>query len=466
MLHDGVVPDATWYMLHDGQVWDPATLAGWGHTTPQGTSPGMSRWQARETGGARVAIVGRPNVGKSTLVNRIAGRRDAIVQEMPGVTRDRSTHAAEWIGRSFTLIDTGGWTPGWAPDRTTMDELVSLQAEAATREADLVLFVVDAAVGITSEDEAVAKWLRASGIPVMLIANKADTLNDTEKASVLGELYALGVGDPTTMSALHGHGSGDLLDDVVGRLRRMGAFDRPDDVDDGIPGIALIGRPNVGKSSLFNRLVGQDRVIVDDVPGTTRDPVDTLLEFEGDDGETRTYRFIDTAGLRKNKSKLDTTEFYSTVRTRKSLDRAAVALLMLDSGQTIGEQEQRLAREIIDSGRAVVLVQNKWDLVDEERRFAIAKERDRLLQFLDFAPMRRISALTGRSVAKLFTDIDQVLDAWNFRVPTGRLNAWLSDALAATPPPLGRNHPSGEDQVRHTGRHPAAAIQAVHQPAS
>ena len=464
MLHDGVVPDATWYMLHDGQVWDPATLAGWvddvgdgrsPNPDTQGTSPGMSRWQARETGSARVAIVGRPNVGKSTLVNRIAGRRDAIVQEMPGVTRDRSTHAAEWIGRSFTLIDTGGWTPGWAPDRTTMDELVSLQAEAATREADLVLFVVDAAVGITSEDEAVAKWLRASGMPVMLIANKADTLNDTEKASVLGELYALGVGDPTTMSALHGHGSGDLLDDVVGRLRRMGAFDRPDDVDDGIPGIALIGRPNVGKSSLFNRLVGQDRVIVDDVPGTTRDPVDTLLEFEGDDGETRTYRFIDTAGLRKNKSKLDTTEFYSTVRTRKSLDRAAVALLMLDSGQTIGEQEQRLAREIIDSGRAVVLVQNKWDLVDEERRFAIAKERDRLLQFLDFAPMRRISALTGskrRQVVHRHRPGPRRLELPGADGAPERLavRCPCRDATAARPQP-----PSGQDQVRHTGRHPA-----------
>ncbi len=400
----------------------------------------MSRWQARSTGGARVAIVGRPNVGKSTLVNRIAGRRDAIVQEMPGVTRDRSSHPAEWLGRRFTLVDTGGWTPGWAPDRTTMDELVSLQAEAATREVDLVLFVVDASVGITSEDEAVGKWLRAAGIPVMLVANKADTLNQTELAVAMAELYGLGLGDPVKMSALHGHGSGDLLDDVVRRLNRAGAFDRPEEGDDGIPGIALIGRPNVGKSSLFNRLVGEERVIVDSVPGTTRDPVDTLLEFEGDDGSSRMYRFIDTAGLRKKKAKLDTTEFYSTVRTRKSLDRASVALLLLDAGEVIGEQEQKLAREIIDSGRAVVLVQNKWDLVDDYRRERIAKERDRLLQFLDFAPMRRISALSGRGVAKLFTDIDQVLDAWNLRIPTGQLNQWLADAVAATPPPLGQNH--------------------------
>jgi GTPase len=400
----------------------------------------MSRWQARTTGGARVAIVGRPNVGKSTLVNRLAGRRDAIVQEMPGVTRDRSTHKAEWLGNHFTIIDTGGWTPGWATDRTTMDELVSLQAEAATTEADLVMFIVDSTVGITAEDEAVSRWLRSSGIPVMLIMNKADAVKPNDLAVVEAELYALGLGDPTRVSALHGSGSGDLLDSVISRLRASGAFDRPDTADDGIPGVALIGRPNVGKSSLFNRLVGEERVIVDSVPGTTRDPIDTLLEFTDDDGAVRTYRFIDTAGLRKKKSKVDTTEFYSTVRTRKSLERASVALLLLDAGETIGEQEQKLAREIIDSGRAVVLVQNKWDLTDDYRRERIAKERDRLLAFLDFAPMRRISALTGRGVSRLFVDIDQVLAAWNQRVTTGQLNQWLADAVAATPPPLGQNH--------------------------
>lgn len=401
----------------------------------------MSRWTARTTGGARIAIVGRPNVGKSTLVNRIAGRRDAIVQELPGVTRDRSTHAAEWLGNRFTVVDTGGWTPGWAPGRTEMDELVSLQAEAATREVDLVLFVVDISVGITSEDEAVARWLRSTGIPVLLIANKADGMSDTDFAVAMAELYALGLGDPHRLSALHGYGSGDLLDEVVARLRDAGAFDRPADPGDDVPGIALIGRPNVGKSSLFNRLVGEDRVIVDAVPGTTRDPIDTLLELVDEDGgEPRTYRFIDTAGLRKKKSKVDTTEFYSTVRTRRTLERAAVALLLLDAAEPIGEQEQKLAREIIDSGRAVVLVQNKWDLVDEDRRLRIAKERDRLLQFLDFAPMRRISALSGRGVGKLFGDIDQVLAAWQRRVPTGQLNQWLADAVAATPPPLGQNH--------------------------
>lgn len=399
----------------------------------------MTRWQARSTGAVRVAVVGRPNVGKSTLVNRLAGRRDAIVQELPGVTRDRSTHTAEWLGRVVTVIDTGGWTPGWAPERTTIDRLVSAQAEAATEEADLVVFVIDAATGVTAEDEAVAEWLRTGGMPVLLVANKADTLDTAEKVALLAELNALGVGEPLAVSALHGHGSGDLLDAVVARLDRRGAFDRPDPCDDDIPGVALIGRPNVGKSSLFNRLVGEERVIVDAAPGTTRDPVDTLLEVTRDD-DTRTYRFIDTAGLRKKKAKRDSTEFYSTVRTRKSLDRAAVALLVIDASELVGEQEQKLARAIVDAGRAVVLAYNKWDLVDDDRRERLGRERDRLLGFMGFAPTRRVSAVTGRGVAKLFGDIDLVLAAWNRRVATGRLNTWLAAAVAASPPPLGRNH--------------------------
>jgi GTPase len=400
----------------------------------------VTRWTPRPTGGARIAVVGRPNVGKSTLVNRLAGRRDAIVQELPGVTRDRSTHRAEWLGRRFSIVDTGGWTPGWASDRTTMDELVSAQAELATTEVDLVLFVVDVAVGVTAEDEAVARWLRTAGIPVLLVANKADGMGDAEYAAATADLYSLGVGDPHRLSALHGYGSGDLLDEVVDRLEAAGALDRPDEADDDVPGVALIGRPNVGKSSLFNRLVGEDRVIVDDVPGTTRDPVDTVLEVVGDDGAARAYRFVDTAGLRRKASKADSTEFYSTVRTRRALERAAVALLLVDAGQPVGEQEQKLAREVIDSGRAVVLVLNKWDLVDDDRRALLQRERERLLAFLDFAPARRISALTGRGVGKLFGDIDQVLAAWSQRIPTGKLNQWLADAVAATPPALGRDH--------------------------
>lgn len=399
----------------------------------------MRSWKARQVGGATVAIVGRPNVGKSTLVNRIVGRKDAIVQEMPGVTRDRSFHPAEWLGNHFTVIDTGGWTPNWSPERTRMDALISAQAEESLTEADLVLFIMDASVGITADDEAVANWLRTAGAPVRLVLNKADHVKELERGAVLAEAWGLGLGEPYLMSALHGSGSGDLLDMVVAELNASGAFDRPTEDAFAIPGIALIGRPNVGKSSLFNYMVGHDRVIVDDVPGTTRDPVDTLIEVDGADGP-RTWRLIDTAGLRKNVGALDQTEFYSTVRTRRQLERASVACLLFDASEPIGQQEQKLAREIADSGRAVVLVPNKWDLVSEDQQQEMLRERERLLNFLHYAPMRRISALSGRGINRLFDDIALAERNWQQRIPTARLNAWLTDAITATPPPLGQNH--------------------------
>ncbi len=402
----------------------------------------MSRaWQPRPTGGAVVAVVGRPNVGKSTLVNRLTGRRAAIVEERPGVTRDRSTHPVEWQTRRFTVVDTGGWTPGWAPGRTALDAAITAQAEAATRDADLVLFVVDLTVGVTAEDEAVAGWLRSAGMPVLLVANKADGFNRAELAAATAELYALGVGDPHPLSALHGEGSGDLLDEVVARLDAAGAFDRPEPEDDDIPGVALIGRPNVGKSSLFNRLIGEERVIVDDVPGTTRDAIDTVLTAPDDAGGTRAWRFVDTAGLRRKKAKLDPTEFYSTVRTRQALERAALALLLIDASQPIGEQEQKLAREVLDAGRGLVLVLNKWDLVDADRQAWIDRERDRLLRFVDFAPVQRISALTGRGVHRIFDHIAAVHAQWSARIPTAALNEWLADAVAAQAPPMQHHRP-------------------------
>ncbi|HWH32681.1 MAG TPA: ribosome biogenesis GTPase Der, partial [Egibacteraceae bacterium] len=284
----------------------------------------------RELGGPVVAVVGRPNVGKSTLVNRLTGRRDAIVEQRPGVTRDRTTHAAEWRGRTFTVMDTGGWLPGWAQrGRQTgddLDALVSAQAERATQTADLVLFVVDLTVGITEEDAAAAEWLRGAGLPVLLVANKADT---TRVEPELAELHGLGLGEPLPVSALHGHGSGDLLDAVFDGLKKVGAFQRKRVPVDDIPAVALIGRPNVGKSSIFNRILGEERTIVDDRPGTTRDAVDTLVELE--DG--RTYRFIDTAGLRRKTRKNDATEYYSTVRTVQALDAACVALLVVDASE-------------------------------------------------------------------------------------------------------------------------------------
>jgi GTPase len=381
-----------------------------------------------------VAIVGRPNVGKSTLVNRLTGRRDAIVEEKPGVTRDRTAHAAEWRGRAVTILDTGGWLPGWAEGRRPLDDAVSVQAELATETADLVLFIVDATVGITEEDAAVAGWLRASHVPVLLVANKADELgNQRHPEAEIAELYALGLGEPTPVSALHGRGSGDLLDLIVDRLDEAGAFDRQPQHGDDIPGVALIGRPNVGKSSMFNRLVGEQRVVVDDQPGTTRDAVNTVVRAGG-----RLYRFIDTAGLRR-KARIrsgQATEYYSSVRTVQALDAASVALLVIDAGEPIGEQEQKLARQIVDAGRAMVCVLNKWDLVDEERRAMIERERERLLNFVDWAPLVRTSAASGRGLDKLLPMVDTVLEEWHRRIPTATLNDWLADAVAATAPPL------------------------------
>lgn len=377
-----------------------------------------------------VAIVGRANVGKSTLVNRLAGRRDAIVEERPGVTRDRTTHVAEWRGRRVGLVDTGGWTPGWARDDAGLDSAVSAHAEVATQAADLVLFVVDVTVGVTEEDAAAADWLRGAGLPVLLVANKVDNRSlDLQ----LAELYSLGLGDPLPVSALHGRGSGDLLDEVLDRLGASGALDRPpNDSGEEAPGVALIGRPNVGKSSLFNRLLGEQRTIVDERPGTTRDAVDTLIEL--DDG--RSYRFVDTAGLRRKRRKGEATEYYSSLRTVRALESAAVALLVIDAAEEVGEQEQKLARQILDAGRALVLVLNKWDLVDEYRREWVERELDRLLHFVAWAPLVRTSATTGRGVERLLPAVDAVLQEWSRRIPTARLNEWLADATAASPPPL------------------------------
>ena len=390
----------------------------------------------REVGLPTVAVVGRPNVGKSTLVNRLTGRREAIVEEKPGVTRDRTVHVAEWRGRDIAVVDTGGWTPGWARSEASYDDAVSAQAELATRSADVILFVVDATVGVTEEDAAAADWLRASDVPVLLVANKVDNLGrPNQPEAELAELYALGVGDPLPVSAQHGRGSGDLLDAIFDSLRAAGAFDRPqEDAADDVPGVALIGRPNVGKSSLFNRLLGQERTIVDDRPGTTRDAVDTVIELP--DG--RAYRFVDTAGLRR-RARLrhgEPTEYYSSVRTVEALENASVAALVIDAEEEIGEQEQKLARQIVDSGRALVVVLNKWDLVDEYRRGWIEREMDRLLAFIAWAPLVRTSAKTGRGLDKLLPAIDAALEEWHRRIPTAALNDWLTDTVTAHAPPM------------------------------
>jgi GTPase len=392
--------------------------------------------RAAAPAGPVVAVVGRPNVGKSTLVNRLTGRRQAIVEQKPGVTRDRTTHQAHWRGDTFTVVDTGGWLPDWSPGRDRIAERVAEQAEFATEAADLVLFVVDATVGVTEEDAAVARWLRNGQLPVLVVANKIDELGDPQTyAGEVAGLHGLGLGEPVPVSALHGRGSGDLLDEIHDRLRSTGAFDRGVEPADDVPGVALIGRPNVGKSSLFNRLVGEQRAIVDERPGTTRDAVDTVVELPGG----RRYRFVDTAGLRRRARMRRTgeaTEYFSTVRTVEALESAAVALLVLDAGEPVGEQDQRLARQILDAGRALVVVLNKWDLVDDYRRDRLRRERDRMLGFIDFAPLVRTSALTRRGLERILPAVDRVLEQWHRRIPTAPLNDWLSETVAATAPPM------------------------------
>ncbi|MDP3712818.1 MAG: ribosome biogenesis GTPase Der [Mycobacteriales bacterium] len=369
-----------------------------------------------------LAVVGRPNVGKSTLVNRILGRREAVVEDVPGVTRDRVTYDAQWRGRRFTVVDTGGWDP----DADGLAKAVSAQAEVAVAAADAVLFVVDATVGATDSDEAVIRVLRKAKKPVVLVANKVD---DARAESDAAELWSLGLGEPHSVSALHGRGSGDLLDVILEALPETPA-DR-DDEEGGPRRVALLGRPNVGKSSLLNRLTGEQRVLVDSVAGTTRDPVDSLVEVGGE-----IWKFVDTAGLRKRVAHASGAEYYSSLRTQAALDAAEVAVVLLDASEPISEQDQRVIAMVVDAGRALVIAYNKWDLVDEDRRPQLAKEIDRELARVTWAPQLNVSALTGRSVDKLATSLHVALNGWETRVPTARLNAWITELTQATPPPV------------------------------
>jgi GTP-binding protein len=376
-----------------------------------------------------VAVVGRPNVGKSTLVNRILGSRQAVVADVPGVTRDRVTYDATWRGRSFTLVDTGGWEPfpGSEAGQSSrqLAEQVSAQARIAVEAADAVLFVVDAVVGITDADDAVAAVLRRSGKPVVGAANKVD---DSAGEPAVAALWSLGLGEPMPVSALHGRGSGDLLDAVLDALPQA---PREEFGETGGPRrVALIGRPNVGKSSLLNKLAGESRVLVDEVAGTTRDPVDELIELGG-----TTWRFVDTAGIRRRANQSQGADFYAALRTAGALERAEVAVVLVDASEPLTEQDLRILSMVIDAGRALVIAYNKWDLVDEERRLQLDREIDRQLHTARWAPRVNISAITGRHVDRLVPAIEQALASWGARVPTGRLNSWLSEVVAATPPP-------------------------------
>ncbi|CAN2237997.1 ribosome biogenesis GTPase Der [Candidatus Planktophila dulcis] len=367
-----------------------------------------------------VAILGRPNVGKSTLINRFIGRREAIVEDTPGVTRDRVQYECEWGGRRFMIMDTGGWES--KPDGISVQ--VSAGAELAMEEADVLCFVVDAQVGALDEDDVLVQELRKAKKPTILVANKVDGDNDESDAHAL---WNIGLGEPHFVSALHGRGSGDLLDAIVKEMPEVGAAQ----VQDGYRRIALIGRPNVGKSSLFNALAGESRSIVDEVAGTTRDPIDELIEFGGS-----IWRFVDTAGLKKRANQASGTDYYATLRTQTALERCECAVVVLDASVPISEQDLRIITMVEEAGKAMVIVMNKWDLVDEDRRSQLDKEVERHLDQVEWAQIVNVAAKTGWHRDRLAPALRTSIDSWERRVPTSKLNSFLGALIGATPPPV------------------------------
>jgi GTP-binding protein len=368
----------------------------------------------------KVVIVGRPNVGKSTLVNRIIGSREAIIEDVPGVTRDRVSYEAEWNGKSFFVVDTGGWEP-------TSEGIalkISEAAESAIVDADLVLFVVDAQVGQQSDDDALISVLRKSKKPVMLIANKVDSEKDELEAH---SLWNLGLGEPYFISAAHGRGSGDLLDEIVTRLPEVGQSR----VDDGFRRVAIVGRPNVGKSSLLNSFAGSVRALVDDAEGTTRDPIDELIDIDD-----TTWRFIDTAGIRRRAHQASGSDYYATLRTERAIENAEVVIMVIDASVPITEQDLRIISMVEDSGKALVIGMNKWDLVDEDRRVSLDKESERNFDQVEWAARVNISAKTGWHKDKLLPAIEKALESWEKRIPTAKLNSFLGQLIGSNPPPI------------------------------
>ncbi|MFW2382772.1 MAG: ribosome biogenesis GTPase Der [Acidimicrobiales bacterium] len=374
----------------------------------------------------KVVIAGRPNVGKSTLMNRILGRREAIVEERPGVTRDRKLVPAEWQGREFDLVDTGGWLTGGS----TIDMKVSAQSEQAIADASAILLVVDATVGVTDEDEHFVRFIRRLEVPVFVVANKVD---DLKHADELWELMSLGFGQPFGVSALHGRGVGDLLDAVTAELPEPADQHESDEVEEErVFSIALVGRPNVGKSTLFNQLIGDERSVTHDMPGTTRDTVDTVVETE-----QGPIRFLDTAGMRRRSRIDEDTEYYSVVRALSAVDKADVALLVIDGSEGVTHQDQRLAERVDAAGCPIVVVLNKWDITDTEQKHQIAAQLERKLSFLPDVPHHRISALSGRGIDRLLPSLFDAIDAYQTRVPTKKVNDVIRAAQAAQAAPNG-----------------------------
>ena len=378
-----------------------------------------------------VSVVGRPNVGKSTLFNRILGRREAIVEERPGVTRDRKALEAEWLGHHFQLVDTGGWMPSG----NELDDKVSAQSEKAIGDSDLIVLVVDGTTGITEEDARVATILRRSNTQVILAVNKIDTpLRDPD----IWEFVSLGLGDPMGVSALHSRNTGDLLDRIIEMLPDEqhdigGDVGDSDEVEsNGVPGVAIVGRPNVGKSTLFNRLIGDDRSVVHDMPGTTRDAIDTVVETE-----LGPLRFIDTAGMRRKARVDDDTEYYSNLRALRAIDKADVALLVIDASEGVTSQDQRLAERVDAAGCPIVILMNKWEVVDQEEKDEVMYQVGQRLHFLGESPVLRVSALTGRGVHRLVPALEAAIDAYETRVPTRKVNEVIQLAQSSQPAPHG-----------------------------
>jgi len=369
-----------------------------------------------------LAIVGRPNVGKSALVNRIIGRREAVVEDTPGVTRDRVNYKGEWGNRQFTIVDTGGWEP----DARGINASVAAQAEVAVDLADAVLFVVDATVGATSTDEHVVRMLRATKKPVILVANKVDDVRQEPEAAAL---WSLGLGEPWPVSAVHGRGVADLLDKVMTVLPEISAVAKEE--VGGPRRVAILGRPNVGKSSLLNKTAGEERVVVNDLAGTTRDPVDEQVEIAG-----KYWRFVDTAGIRRRVHLQQGADFYATLRTTAALEKAEVAVVILDVTEPISVQDLKIIDLVLESGRALVLAFNKWDLLDDDRRRYLEREIEQDLSHVAWAPRVNISAKTGRHMEKLVPALETALESWDTRIPTGKFNALLAELTAEHPHPL------------------------------